>query len=154
MLDAPEIETLILANHVEAVNGLLYISGGGWADHWRPVPPGAAAPAPSHLGIAVSVIVPWNSTNTPHQVQIWIEDQDGHRLNDPVQVTMNTGRPPNIPPGSEQRVSLALAVNLVFPHPGDYCVKARLGGQEARSVAFRVHDLPAQGPLPPPAPPT
>ncbi len=55
MLEAPElanlrekptIEFLILAHHVEAVNGLLYISGGGWNDHRR-VPAHGVPPAPS-----------------------------------------------------------------------------------------------------------
>ncbi len=140
----PWVELLILANHVEAVNGLLYISGGGWTDHWRPQPPQPGAPVFSHLGIGLAVIVPWESSASPHRLWVAVLDDLGQEVPGTVIATqLNPGRPQGLATGSEQRSVLALALNLVFPHPGEYRVAARVGedGGE-RSVSFRVHDVP------------
>ena len=84
VLNAPEglegpgtIRFPMLANHVENINGLLYVSGGGWTDHHRAIVPGAPVPI-SHLGIAASVTVPWTQTNRQHTVIINTEDDDGN----------------------------------------------------------------------------
>jgi hypothetical protein len=135
-----EVETLILANHAEAINGLLYMSGGGWTDHWRPPVPTGGLPI-SHLGVAVTVIVPWNEIDMAHHVYVAIEDDDGQTMLQMVS-GVQIGRPPDLPPGSDQRAVLAMLMNLVFPHPGGYRLLGRLGNQ-TKTVQFRVHDLPA-----------
>src|SRR5665213_3177253 len=78
-MDSPEIENMILANHVEAVNGLLYISGGGWTDHWRPAATNPGQPVVSHLGVGVTVLVPWIASGSPYPlsvpVEVWVGPQ-------------------------------------------------------------------------------
>ncbi len=139
MADA-EIEILILANPVEAVNGLLYVSGGGWTDHWRPAP-GQGPPVVSHLGVGVTILVPWTAATTSHPLAVAIETEDGRPVGQmATQVTLT--RPPGMPPGTEQRAVLALALNLVFPAAGAYRVVARLDEIVTRTVSFRVHDMP------------
>ena len=63
MAETAAVDFVLMANHVEVVNGLLYVSGGGWTDHHRRLPPDGAPIPPSHLGIGVSVVVPWNEKN-------------------------------------------------------------------------------------------
>lgn len=148
--DSPRIENLILANHVEAVNGLLYIAGGGWTDHWRPAPPGPGQPVVSHLGVGVTVLVPWTASGgQPYQLSVAIEDGAGNQVAG-MATQLSSTRPPGLPTGADLRTVLALALNLVFPQAGEYRVVATLAGQQPRAVDFRVHDVVQ----PPPAQPT
>jgi hypothetical protein len=141
--EATAINFLILANHVEAVNGLLYVSGGGWTDHVRRISQGGPPPS-SHFGIGISVVVPWTETNQPHPFSVRIEDEDGQTLVLSVEGQLNVGRPPTLPPGGKQFAMIGLPVDVVFPKAGGYQIVARLGDQEAQSVTwpFRVHDVP------------
>ncbi|MBF6590393.1 MAG: hypothetical protein IVW57_07655 [Ktedonobacterales bacterium] len=137
------IVLLLLANHVEAVNGLLYMSGGGWTDHRRAVPRGGQPP-PTHLGIGLGVAIPWHETNQPHEITIQIENDDATLTVARVEAQFNVGRPPNLPPGSEQHVMMGLPLDVVFPDAGGYRVVAQLDGDgEVKTWAFRVHDVAA-----------
>jgi hypothetical protein len=144
MTDTVTVDSLVLANHVEVVNGLLYVSGGGWTDHRRPLPPGGA-PLPSHLGIGVCVFVPWNETNRPHVLTVLIEDEDGNPLVK-IEGHINVGRPPQLPQGAAQPVMLGFPLDVPFPHAGGYRVVASIDGDEAaKRWPFRVHDVPVAG---------
>jgi hypothetical protein len=140
------IEFMLLANHVENVNGLLYISGGGWTDSRRNVAPGVPPP-PTHLGIALSVAVPWHETNQPHALTIQIENDDATIVVAKVEAQINVGRPPTLPPGADQHLMIGLPLDLVFPSPGGYRVAAHLDeSEDLTSWAFRVHDVPVTVP--------
>lgn len=147
--DAPRIENLILANHVEAVNGLLYIAGGGWTDHWRPAAPSPGQPVVSHLGVGVTVLVPWTASGPTYQLSVAIEDAGGNQVAG-MATQLSSTRPPGLPTGADLRTVLALSLNLVFPTAGEYRVVATLAGRPGRAVDFRVHDVVQ----PPPAQPT
>ena len=69
------IEMLTLANHAEAINGLLYLSGAGWNRITRTYPENGE-PNPHHFGIGVSVLVPWTEANRKHRLALWIEGVD------------------------------------------------------------------------------
>lgn len=148
-MDVPRIENLILANHVEAVNGLLYISGGGWTDHWRPAATNPGQPVVSHLGVGVTVLVPWIASGSPYPLSVAVEDSVGTQIAGVV-TQLSSTRPPGLPTGADLRSVLALSLNLVFPTGGEYRVVATLADQPARVVDFRVHDVVP----PPPAQPT
>jgi hypothetical protein len=148
-MDAAQIENLILGNHVEAVNGLLYISGGGWTDHWRPSSASAGQPVVSHLGVGVTVVVPWTASGNSYPLSVAIEDAVGNHIAG-MTTQLNSPRPPGLPTGADIRSVLALSLNLVFPKAGEYRVVATLAGQPARTVDFRVHDV---APPSPPQPP-
>lgn len=130
---------LTLANHAEAINGLLYLMGAGWNVIHQAVPAGQSA-IPMHFGVGVTVLVPWGETNLPHQLRLWLEPEDG---GDPVlqaEGAIEVGRPAGAPRGSDQRAVLAVNANVAFPHPGGYRLLAEIGSHR-KSVSFQViHD--------------
>jgi hypothetical protein len=133
----PEVETLVVANHIEAINGLLYVSGGGWTDMWRGEFPEGQPPI-SHFGIGLAVRVGWTETNRRHHVGFRLVHEDGEEVfNGGADVEV--GRPAGVPEGSDQRAVLALTLDLQFPMAGSYLLSTELAGQE-RSISFRVHD--------------
>jgi hypothetical protein len=135
----PELELLTIANHAEAINGLLYLSGAGWTDLRRPMPPQGPPPI-NHLGIGIAVLVAWIETNQPYRVTIRIENSDGAELMN-LHADFEVGRPPGLAPGSDLRAVIAVNGELQFPAADIYRVVATVGEQQ-RSITFRVHDIP------------
>jgi Family of unknown function (DUF6941) len=138
----PEIELLTVANHAEAINGLLYLSGAGWTDLRRPMPPEGPPPV-NHIGIAIAVLVGWNETNQRHRINLRLETADGRELAN-MQADLEMGRPPGLPQGSDLRGVIAINAELQFPTAGIYRVLAAVADNR-RSISFRVHDVPAAG---------
>lgn len=136
----PTIEYATVANHAEALNGLLYLQGAGWTDMQVPFTP-QNQPAPVHLGIGVSVLVGWNETDQQFPMQVSIVDEDGQQLV-AVEAQVQAGRPQGLPPGSDLRTVLAINAEMQFPKGGGYELRTELGDQVV-TVAFRVH-FPAQ----------
>lgn len=132
----PTIEYATVANHAEALNGLLYLQGAGWTDMQVPFTP-QDQPAPVHMGIGVSVLVGWNETDQSFPLSVGIVDEDGAQLV-AVQAQVQAGRPEGLPPGSDLRTVLAINAEMQFPHAGGYELRTDLGDQII-VVAFRVH---------------
>lgn len=133
-----EIELLTLANHAEAVNGLLYLSGAGWNRHTRRYEEGSR-PAPHHFGVGVSVLVPWTEANRKHTLSFWLEHEDG---GDPIftgDVELEVGRPAGTPEGSDLRAVMAVAANISYPTDGGYRLVADIDGKR-RTYPFIVVD--------------
>ncbi len=133
-----EIEFLALANHAEAVNGLLYLTGVGWNEVSVNAP--ADQPILHHFGIGVSILVGWNDTNRPIPVELRLEGEDGQPELAKVEGEVNVGRAPTVKPGSDQRAVLALNINTQFPARGGYRVVCRVNrdDQKMRSYSFVV----------------
>jgi hypothetical protein len=141
MVEHASIDFVLLANHVEVANGLLYVSGGGWTDHSRVVQPDGRVPS-SHFGIAIALRIPWTDTNQPHRIAIRVEDDDATLTIVRTEAQLSVGRPPALPPGAEQHAFVAVNVDAVFPRPGGYRVVATLDDDaDVRTWAFRVHDI-------------
>lgn len=147
----PQIELLTVANHAEAINGLLYLSGAGWTDLLRPVQPGGQIPV-NHIGIGVAILVSWNETNQRHHIVLRVENADGNVLVN-VEGDIEMGRPAGLAPGSDLRGVMAISGEVQFPTTGIYRVVATVA-DSMRSVTFRVRDasMPAL-PQPPQIPP-
>ena len=130
------MDYLLLANHAEVQNGLLYVSGGGWANLFRgPLDP-AEPPPINHFGIAASLVIPWEETNQVHRLVIRIEgesDQEVARIEGGIEV----GRPPGLSAGTEQRIAVGFGLDVAFPEEGSYRAVAQIG-DDVRSVDFRV----------------
>src|SRR5436190_17975990 len=73
-----ELEILMLANHAEATNGLLYVLGGGWTHHWRPPPPprDQGQGQPSAIAIAAAFLID-GAEDAEHPFSLRIEDAAG-----------------------------------------------------------------------------
>lgn len=145
-LNQLEIDFLILADRAEAVNGKLYMMGGGWDrtlvdDINQPVV----------FSFAVGILVPWNATNHTHSLEIKIENLDGTPTDFRLQAQFNQGRQPWLTLGETQRVMLAIpGIPVKFPGLGSYVAVARINGTIVKRTPF--HLAPKADYLKPPAP--
>ena len=131
----PEIESLLLANHAEAHDGLLYMMGAGWSMANQVAINGQVPPL--HFGIGLTVLVGWNETNERHRVLIYVEPEDGGAPLIRLEAELEMGRPPGVAAGSSQRAVLAFSGEAMFAEPGGYRLVTELADQ-TRMVSFRV----------------
>lgn len=110
--------TLMLADSAQAVNGKLYILGGGWT---------VIGPNPVPSAIAVQVLVPWDLTNAKHKMRLELLDTDGKpvTLDTPVgeqpiviENEFEVGRPPGTKPGTPLDISFAINLGPLQLAPG------------------------------------
>lgn len=105
--------TLLLADAAEAVNGKLYILGGGWS---------ITGPGPVPFAIAMKIEVPWDQANTRHQLRLELLDGDGQLVELPqepdaeakpmvISGSFEVGRPPGLPVGTPLDSVLAVSFN-------------------------------------------
>ena len=102
--------TILLADYAEALNGKLYVMGGGWS---------VTNPEPLPMALALKVEVPWDQSNRPHQLSIRLVDADGQAVEQdspegrhPIEMgaDFEVGRPPGVKHGSP--LDFALALNI------------------------------------------
>jgi hypothetical protein len=101
----------MLCDAAEAVNGKLYILGGGWS---------VTGPAPAPSALAIKVDVPWTEANRKIPVVVELLTADGGVVNlsdalgnpQPVKIGLEieVGRPPGVPHGTPLDATLAFAV--------------------------------------------
>jgi hypothetical protein len=142
----PRIEYVTVANHAEAINGLLYLQGAGWSEIRIAAQPNGQ-PGPAHFGIGVSILVGWNETNQRFPFEVQVVHEDGGEPLLQAQGQIEQGRPPGLTHGSDLRSTLAINVETIFPQPGGYEVRAAVGS-DIRSVSFRV-SMPSVSPFGP-----
>jgi hypothetical protein len=137
----------ILCNYAEAVNNLLYLSGGGVEIAF--VQPGISPPYLCNLAIGVMVTVPWGQTNQQHVVEIHLLSEDGEPVQVPTgpgtqqpleaRLAFNVGRPAGLTVGDDQHVALAANLPaLPMPSLGKYEFVIRIDGHDERRLAYRV----------------
>jgi len=88
--------TMLLCDYCEAVNGKLYIMGGGWS---------VTGPTASPFGIAMQIQVPWDRANEQHTFRLELVDADGSPAlvgEQPLVADgqFEVGRPPGMKPGT------------------------------------------------------
>jgi hypothetical protein len=100
--------TIILADWAEAINGKLYIMGGGWS---------ITGPAPTPSALALKIDVPWDETNRLHSIKVALTDDDGqgvvlpgHETALEVSGNFEVGRPTGLPPGTSVDSVVALSL--------------------------------------------
>ena len=140
--------TMMLADFAQAVNGKLYIMGGGWS---------VTGPAPTPSALAIKVEVPWNETNRKHKMIVALLDSDYRPVmvptpdgRAPLEIAgdFEVGRPPGIPAGVPIDVPMAFNIGPIpFPSAGRYIWKLTINGKtdDQWQVAFSAAVAPAAG---------
>lgn len=136
--DTTQIDALMVANHVEAINGLLYLSGGGWTDLHRRILDGSVPT--SHFGIGMAVRVPWHETNKKHRYVVEVQADDTRQVIVHAEGDISVGQPPQLARGSVQHAIIAVSIDMTFPKAGSYRVVAAIDHKDETIWAFRVHD--------------
>jgi len=145
-----ERDYLILADRAEAVNGKLYIVGGGWDRVGM-----FQIPGPADFDVALGVLVGYNETNVPHQVQLALEDEDNKPVLPPINAQFEVGKPPGMKVGQAQRFQLVLRGPFLIPKDGAYHWALSLDGERKAITKFWVDrvTLPSgTGPITPQSP--
>lgn len=110
--------TMLLADSAQAVNGKLYILGGGWS---------LTGPLPCPSAIAALVSVPWNETNRKHSVKVELVDEDYHAVmvptpagNSPLVIRgdFEVGRPAGAAQGASIDIPFAFNIGPIPLQPG------------------------------------
>src|SRR5581483_3231689 len=117
--------TMMLADSAQAVDGKLYILGGGWS----------IATSGAMSALALKLEVPWDLANQQHQWRIDLLTEDGEPVmagdGTPLHVEgqFEVGRPAGIPEGTP--IDLPLAINIgPLPLPaGRYVWQLIIDGQ-------------------------
>ena len=130
--------------------GKLYALGCGLERHQHH----AAAGAPRPLGLGVIIRVPYTATNAVHRFEVRIDDSDGRSI--PIADAppgaealdgklytidghFNVGRPPQLTPGDDQIVVIAMNIDgLVFEKADAYNVVIEIDGDEVKRLSIRV----------------
>ncbi len=128
-----EFDFLLTADSAEAVNGKLYMLGGGWDR--RAV---ADFAQPQSFAVVLGVSIPWSETNRPIPLTLSIADVDSGPIMPAFQTQLTIGRPPHARPGQRQRVMLALNVMAVLPRASEYVIEAGIDDLPARRLTFFV----------------
>jgi hypothetical protein len=148
-----QVDYLVLADAVAALENRHFIHGAGWDTIYAPMFP-VTHPM---MSVAVRLRIPWSDTNQPYAIEWDLVDADEHSiLPAPLRGNVNVGRPPHLAPGSDQVLCLALnLVGIQFPRPGTYVVVLRIEGAPAARSPFTLMHLPMPNmpSMPPPAAP-
>lgn len=142
---------ILLADSAQAVNGKLYVLGGGWS---------ITGPNPSPSALAIKIEVPWDEANKKHKMKLQLLDTDGRPVIIPTPVgeqplllegEFEVGRPPGLKPGTP--IDFAAAFNMP-PFPlkpdGRYVWKLWINGEsnENWEVAFSTAPHPPESQAP------
>ena len=79
---------LLLSDHSEAVNGKLYLTGGGWNVLRLPQLPHEWS---FHIGLGIDVA--WHETNDPHELVVTVQDPDGIELGEGLTASFSSPGP-------------------------------------------------------------
>jgi hypothetical protein len=139
--------TLLLADAAEAVNGKLYILGGGWS---------VIGPDPAPMAIAIKIEVPWDQGNDVHKLQLRLVDADGQPVlaegpDEEVPVVLDadfeTGRPAGVKPGTPLDLTMAVTIGpLPLESNARYEWRLSIDGQEDDEWRVAFSTRPAVSP--------
>lgn len=146
------VTSLFLADHAQAVNGKLYVTGGAWDTiNARKFP--VTHP---HLSVCLALEVGWEDHGREVRVEVKLLDADGRPLlPGAVGGLTRARRSPDAEPGDT--TPLLLVFNLLglrFDGPGDNTVSVEIDGVPSASVRLKVRERKTPGPphLPPTPP--
>jgi hypothetical protein len=132
--------TVLLSDFAEAVNGKLYVMGGGWNILYAPN-------RPVNVSVALVLAIGWDETNRRHDLRIELLDADGNSVEidgTPVVVMQQfeLGRPPGVKPGSSMNTPLSWTFSGLVLDEGGYEFKVSVDGDPLASRPFSVQPPP------------
>jgi len=130
--------TAFLCDYAEERLGKLYIMGAGWDV--------AIANTPMPIALAMTVQVPWDEANRPHELAIDLADQDGQPAlinGDPVRIRgkFEAGRPAGVPPGTSLNMPLAPRIPQILLAAGTYTFNILIDDEAVLSLPFRMIEV-------------
>jgi hypothetical protein len=128
-----QVDFLIMADKAEAINGKLYMIGGGFDNVGVPALPGSAP-----YDIAFGFLVDYNETNEPHEFSLQLRDADDQVVVPALGGRIEVGRPAGMDPGQKQRVMIVFQGPFPVPAAGNYRWIPTLDGVEGEPTRFRV----------------
>lgn len=127
-----EADFVILCDSAQVQGQKLYMLGGGWSQVRV-----KQFPAQHQMAVAAGIMIPWMETNLKHHFKLQLRAEDGTLFGE-VQGEFEQGRPPGLPPGSAQRVMLAMNLNIRVEKACEAVAELLLDGETARTVPFRI----------------
>jgi hypothetical protein len=129
--------TLILCDAAQAVDGKLYVLGGGWTLVR------AAANDPVTMGLGAIVSIDWNETNQQVEVKVELQTEDGPTVvigEQPIVLgaMLEVGRPPGVKAGSQMNAALAFPLMPLPLEAGSYVWVLTIDGEEHARRPFAV----------------
>jgi hypothetical protein len=145
----------LLADHAQAINGKLYVMGGGW---------NVIGPDLAPFALAGIIELDWNESNQPHRVTAELLTEDGQLVlvptptgNQPaiVALTVEVGRPVGVRAGTPLNVPIAINLGGVpIPPDGRYVWRFSINGQSRDDWRLSFSTRPAQTAGPAAMPPS
>lgn len=141
--------TMLLADAAQAVDGKLYVLGGGWS---------VTGPSPVPSAIALYLQVPWDQANDEHQLRLELLDADGGPVLDDdgeeivIEGAFETGRPPGVKRGAPLDFTLAVNVPPLALEPDSrFEWRLEIDGETAEDwrLPFSTRPTPPPGTVPP-----
>jgi hypothetical protein len=133
-----QIKVMMAADGAQAVNGKLYILGGGFDHLLMPT-----QPFTHKFDLAILVDVPWTWANEPFQLVVEQLNADGEPCGYRAEAQMETGRPPGMRRGTSFSVPIALPVVANFETPGRYVLRGAINGEERARVSIEAVAAPS-----------
>jgi len=129
--------TMLLCDHAEAINGKLYIMGGGWS---------VCPPGPRNMTLAVKILVPWDEANEEHRFRVSLMDDAGNivELGEPPKAVVHegqlvVGRPPHIKKGTPLDVVLAFGfIGLPLASKASYRWQLEINNEPVCDASFQT----------------
>ena len=127
---------MLLCDAADAVNGKLYVLGGGWSHVLAPN-------APVNMALAVMIAVPWHQANEKHEVNAALVSEDGETVEmegnqDVTSGELEVGRPAGLKAGTQLNTPLVLSFSGLVLKPGGYVWELRIGGEVMARAPFQV----------------
>jgi hypothetical protein len=142
-MSRPVIDSFTVADFAEAINGKLYVMGGGIGVMFAPT-----FPHQVRVSIAAILRVPWGDTNRRFPIRAWLENSDGDELEYRLEGQIEAGRPAG---GRGEDVIICFAAPLHFTAESTGRFRLVLQfGEDERKLALQVGQisLPPQMQLP------
>jgi uncharacterized protein DUF6941 len=132
-LDGPSVDALLIADFAQAIEGKLYVMGGGFNQLLL-----ADFGLPGRFYFGAILHIPWEDSNRRIPIEGFLQTVDGERLEGfRLHGDIQTGRAAEATPGTASVVAIAGPVEFSVAGPGDLQFLLRFGGDQ-RSQRFSV----------------